>query len=66
VNEPVRFSIKNEGGHTLTVDELGLNIALNGPSAVATFTPKKKGTFRMYCAVPGHAGAGMVGTMIVE
>lgn len=65
-NEKITLKIKNDGDHTFTVDELGVNVALKGPSGNVTFTPKKKGTFPIYCAVPGHRAAGMVGSIVVE
>ncbi len=31
-----------------------------------TFTPTKKGSYRYYCSVLGHAEAGMVGELVVQ
>ena len=41
------------------------NIAPNA-SAPLTVEVTKAGTFEYYCFVPGHKGAGMVGTLMVE
>lgn len=65
-NQPVKISFINLGTHTFTVDELGINAPLNGFSPIIEFTPTKSGTFKFYCAVPGHLEQGMVGTLIVE
>jgi len=64
--EPVRITFSNAGGHTFTIDELGVNISLQGSSAIAEFTPTKTGTFEFYCAVGGHRAAGMLGKVTVE
>jgi uncharacterized cupredoxin-like copper-binding protein len=31
-----------------------------------TVSPSRLGTYVLYCGVPGHEDAGMVGTLIVE
>ena len=36
-----------------------------GERATVTFTPKASGTFQYACSVPGHAPAGMTGTVTV-
>jgi hypothetical protein len=65
---PVHLTIINydEGAHTITSKELGLNILIKpgrevGDSVepvttVASFTPSRKGTFRWYCATECDAG----------
>ena len=65
-NQPVRISFKNSGFHTFTIDELGVNVPLQGSSATVEFTPTKAGTFEYYCAVPGHRERGMLGSLNVE
>lgn len=65
VNQPVRVNISNKGGHTFTISEFGVDVLLNGPSASATFTPTKTGTFPITCEIPGHKEAGMKGALIV-
>jgi nitrite reductase (NO-forming) len=50
--------------HTFTIDELGIDIAVGaGQTATKEFTVEQAGTFAFYCAVPGHRGAGMEGTL---
>jgi plastocyanin len=52
--------------HTFTVDELGVNvIAPVGGERTVTFKAPP-GTYRYYCAVPGHAALGMEGTLVVR
>ncbi len=65
VNQPVRVNYTNQGHHTFTVNELGVNVALDDASGSFTFTPKKTGTFSLYCAIPGHRDGGMEGTVTV-
>lgn len=67
VNQPVTLNFSNAGFHTFTIDELGVDVNLRGkPTASATFTPAKTGTFSFYCAIPGHAVGGMKGTIVVQ
>ena len=65
-DQPVRITFQNTGTHTFTIDELDVNITLRGSSGVAEFTPTQSGTFEYYCAVPGHRGGGMFGSVTVE
>lgn len=37
-----------------------------GETATLSFTPLAAGSYRFYCAEPGHAAAGMVGTLTVQ
>lgn len=37
-----------------------------GATTTVTFVPMTKGTFQIYCTVPGHKDAGMVGTLSVR
>jgi plastocyanin len=67
---PVHLTIINydEGAHTITSKELGLNIIIKGGKEVgntvepvtttASFTPSKRGTYRWYCALACDAGGG--------
>jgi uncharacterized cupredoxin-like copper-binding protein len=69
--QPVKLTLKNDGAvpHNWQA-ELGsekiLVIAQPGQSASTTFTPRVPGTYRTLCTIPGHAQAGMVGTLIVK
>ncbi|HLJ59248.1 MAG TPA: hypothetical protein VKZ50_05905 [bacterium] len=68
VGVPVHLSIINydEGAHTITCKDLGLDIQIKGGKQVgsnvepvtttASFTASKKGTFRWYCALACDAG----------
>lgn len=53
--------------HNFTVEPLGISQNV-GPGQTATvhFTPTTAGTYYFYCAVPGHAAAGMVGRLTVR
>ena len=57
----------DETAHSFDVDSLDLHVPLppNATTAVA-IQPTDPGTFEFYCALPGHKGAGMVGTISVE
>jgi len=58
----------DEGAHTLTAPDMGLNIMIKGGKEVGgkvepvtttyTLTPAKKGTYRWYCALTCDAGGG--------
>jgi len=37
-----------------------------GATTTLTFTPMTKGTFQVYCTIPGHKEAGMVATLTVR
>ena len=65
-NVKAKILIKNTGEHTFTIDELGVNKQFSSASGTISFTPTKKGTFTLYCAVPGHKENGMVGKVIDE
>ncbi|MGQ0848363.1 MAG: plastocyanin/azurin family copper-binding protein [Actinomycetota bacterium] len=51
--------------HSFTIDELGVDllVPVNG-ERTASFTGSP-GTYRFYCRIPGHASAGMVGTLTI-
>jgi heme/copper-type cytochrome/quinol oxidase subunit 2 len=58
----------NDTNHTFNIDELGINVAVSKGQTITKETKLDKvGTFTFYCAVPGHRGAGMEGTLqIIE
>lgn len=67
----VRITFKNVGSvaHTYTIDELGVDTGFvrAGKSATVEFVaPDESVKFRSYCAVPGHAKAGMVGEVVIS
>ena len=53
--------------HSFDIDELGLNVEMPANDRVTTlFTVPESGIYTIYCAVPGHAEAGMIATLVVE
>jgi uncharacterized cupredoxin-like copper-binding protein len=66
--EPVNLTVVNGGDvfHDLTIDELDLQIDVDpGQRATAGLEIDDPGEYDYYCSVPGHAGAGMRGTLTV-
>ncbi len=52
--------------HTFTVPDLNINWTVGGGrTRKETFIFARSGKFKLLCAVPGHEGAGMVGTVTV-
>ena len=67
--EVVNIVFDNRGMmfHTLTVGGLGLDLRADGGDSISgSVRPEKSGTYSFICAVPGHAEAGMRGTVEVE
>ncbi len=61
----VTVNFTNDGTveHNLKIDEAGLAIvAQPGQTATGTFS-LPAGTYKVYCTVPGHEQAGMVGSI---
>jgi plastocyanin/uncharacterized membrane protein len=66
--EPVNLTVTNTGQafHDLTIDELDLQIDVDsGQIATAGLEIGEPGEYVYYCSVPGHASAGMQGTLTV-
>ncbi|NNF64971.1 MAG: hypothetical protein HKN07_12050 [Acidimicrobiia bacterium] len=66
---PVNITIVNEGRvfHDLTISELDFHLNADpGQSASGGLEGLAPGEYRFECTVPGHAQAGMVGSVIVE
>jgi plastocyanin len=64
----VTVSLPNTGVslHNFSIDELGVDVDVApGDTGSATINAPA-GTYRFYCDVPGHAQAGMVGTLTVQ
>ncbi len=58
--------VSDDSPHTFTIEELGVDQEFTyGKDANITFTAGKKGTFQIYCAVPGHKEGGMIGVLNV-
>jgi nitrite reductase (NO-forming) len=63
----VRIALVNDDPmpHDLTIDELGVKVAVD-PGATATVRFRADpGTYTFYCSIPGHREAGMEGTLVV-
>jgi nitrite reductase (NO-forming) len=70
--QPVELTLRNGGGipHDFTLNE-GVTgpvqiVAQGGRTARGTFTIDTPGTYEFVCAVPGHAAAGMRGTITAQ
>jgi plastocyanin len=48
------------------IDGIGTGPVPAGESQTITFTAPAPGTYKYMCTIPGHAAAGMVGTLTVE
>ena len=68
VGESVNIVLVNDGSvtHDWSIPELGVRIVANpGQQATAGFTLDVAGTYQALCSIPGHAEAGMIGTLEV-
>lgn len=66
---PVNLTLVNTGllVHDLTIPELGFVIVADpGESVTGGFVPERPGSYAFECSIPGHAQAGMTGTLIVQ
>jgi uncharacterized cupredoxin-like copper-binding protein len=70
--EPVELTLRNEGNvpHNFTLSE-GVTTPVKvdvrgGQTARASFTIERPGTYHFSCSVPGHAAAGMPGTITAQ
>ena len=54
--------------HTFTVSELEIDwvVPREQDSQVQVFTFDRPGIYRLVCAIPGHVGSGMIGTIEVR
>ncbi|NIA25400.1 MAG: hypothetical protein GWP04_07495 [Gammaproteobacteria bacterium] len=66
--EAVNLTLVNEGAllHDLTIPALGVRVVV-GPGRLSTIglTNLPGGEYEILCSVPGHAEAGMIGTLEV-
>jgi plastocyanin len=68
LGEPVNLTVTNQGAvfHDLVIDELDLRVAVDaGQTTTAGLQVDRQGEYVYYCSVPGHAAAGMRGTLSV-
>ena len=66
--ETVNVVLNNRGAlfHDLTVPDLGFVLAADpGERSAGAITVQEPGRYPFICAVPGHADAGMNGTLVV-
>jgi uncharacterized cupredoxin-like copper-binding protein len=70
---PITLTLVNNGKveHNLKLDTAVTDTPLPeilkpGERATVTFTPKATGTFQYACTIPGHAPAGMTGSITVD
>lgn len=64
----VKFSNEGREPHTFTLLALRADTGSVAPgeTVTITFEAAKKGTFEIVCTIPGHAEAGMTGTLRVS
>lgn len=64
------IDVQNTGAslHDFVVDDLGIAVAAPAGETVTVTIPADAapGEYQFYCSVPGHAQAGMVGTLVIE
>lgn len=66
--DSINLTVINEGGvpHDLSIPELGIQVSVTAGQRVTTGVSfDTAGTFEILCTYPGHALAGMVGTLTV-
>lgn len=67
--DPVNLTLVNDGRalHDLTIPALGFRLDADpGEQASGSLTVDEPGTYAFECTVPGHADAGMRGTLVVQ
>ena len=70
--QPVELTLSNTGQmqHDWSLDQGAAQpvrmVANAGQSATGTFTIQRAGTYTFICSVPGHAAAGMKGTITAQ
>lgn len=64
------ITLQNDGAslHDFVVDELGIDVDMPPGQTVTVTVPDDvaPGEYEFICSVPGHAQAGMVGTLVIE
>ncbi len=64
----LNITVRNDGAvfHDFTIDELDLMIDVEaGDTVTAGLSDVEPGNYDFYCSVPGHAQAGMTGTLAI-
>lgn len=68
-DKTTNLTLVNQGSlaHDLSIPELGLQlVAQPGQTTTAALPAVERSEYRMLCTVPGHARAGMVGSIVVQ
>lgn len=52
--------------HTFTIEELGVNLRVPVGADLSVTFDAPPGDYRFFCDIPGHPGAGMVGTLVID
>ena len=60
------FNNKDLFWHTFTIDKLDVDIRVPVKATRRVTLDAPPGTYRYYCAIPGHEAAGMKGTLVVS
>jgi plastocyanin len=65
---PVTITLVNQGflPHNLTIREADVSINVKGGETGTVVVTLPAGEYRFICGIPGHAEAGMTGTLVVE
>lgn len=68
--QPVTLTLNNQGAdsHNLVIDAFNVKSQTipAGQKGQVVFTPNQKGSFKIYCSMPGHEASGMTATLIVQ
>jgi plastocyanin len=68
--DEVTILLTNDGAitHNMSIEDTDVDVDLDGgEEETITFTaPDSPGEFKIWCAIPGHEAAGMIGTLVVE
>ena len=65
---PLKVTLVNKGGieHDFKINNTDLHLKANGGKTDSGTVTLEKGTYDFECTVPGHAGQGMKGTVVVS
>ena len=65
---PVTITLVNDGvlPHNLTIKEADVSVNVRGAQTGTVVVTLPAGEYRFLCGIPGHAEAGMTGTLVVE
>jgi plastocyanin len=65
---PLKVTLVNKGAieHDFKINDTDLHLKAKGGETVSGTVTLEKGTYDFECTVPGHAGQGMKGTVVVS